>query len=530
MYRHRARLMAIILGVGGLPAATAIGAEAVALHAFTTRFGTFTPQPWSAVAGWSQTSHAEALDVFRSTCRSSLQRRETWRRSCASAQAAGAGEDAARAFFEGEFVPHLVSARDKDKEGLMTGYFEPVLEGSAVRKSPFVVPVYGPPSDLLYLDARRWKGVSRNGAVRAGIVKDQVLPVTASAPTASGPTASGQSPAQTLQVVPSVFESEPLDRRYRVRREGDRIVPYWTRQQIEAGAPIGSKVIAWVDDPQALYLMQVQGSGQIRMPGGETVRLSYADQNGHPFKPRGDRQAGVRTRGLPGGTESDAVATPVSMRSLQVVGAGARKGQDAPSQGRVSPSKDEVQRVVDALLAQPPQSKADRMPSPVAAASDRAADARTTMSLSYLVAARANDPSYVFFEPATSEGGGPIGALGVPLTATRSIAVDPRSTPLGSPVFIEAERDDSAEPLRRLMIAQDTGGAIRGAVRADFFWGTGPEAGSQAVRTRDDLAMWVLLPKGFEGPRAPATRTRSIEGTPATPAECVMPDAEYCLE
>jgi membrane-bound lytic murein transglycosylase A len=120
--------------------------------------------------------------------------------------------------------------------------------------------------------------------------------------------------------------------------------------------------------------------------------------------------------------------------------------------------------------------------------------------------------------------------LGVPLTATRSIAVDPRSTPLGAPVFIEAERDGSAEPLRRLMIAQDTGGAIRGAVRADFFWGTGPTAGAQALRTKDDLAMWVLLPRNFR-PASASTRTRNIGGaSPTAAGDCVMPDAEYCLE
>jgi membrane-bound lytic murein transglycosylase A len=81
--------------------------------------------------------------------------------------------------------------------------------------------------------------------------------------------------------------------------------------------------------------------------------------------------------------------------------------------------------------------------------------------------------------------------------------------------------------LRRLVIAQDTGGAIRGAVRADFFWGTGPKAGAQAVRTRDGLAMWVLLPRDF-APKSSGTRTRGIGGTAAD--ECVMPDAEYCLE
>ncbi len=69
---------------------------------------------------------------------------------------------------------------------------------------------------------------------------------------------------------------------------------------------------------------------------------------------------------------------------------------------------------------------------------------------------------------------GPHGALGVPLLAERAIAVDPRSIPLGAPVFLATTMPLSSRPLKRLTLAQDTGGAIRGAVRADFFWGFGP--------------------------------------------------------
>ena len=89
---------------------------------------------------------------------------------------------------------------------------------------------------------------------------------------------------------------------------------------------------------------------------------------------------------------------------------------------------------------------------------------------------------------------GPVGALGVPLTNERSIAVDPRSVPLGAPVFLATTRPNSGTPLNRLMLAQDTGGAIKGAVRADFFWGFGKEAGEQAGRMKQPGRMWVLLP------------------------------------
>ena len=91
---------------------------------------------------------------------------------------------------------------------------------------------------------------------------------------------------------------------------------------------------------------------------------------------------------------------------------------------------------------------------------------------------------------------GPIGALGVPLTAERSIAIDPRAIPLGAPVFLATTRPNSAQPMNRLVMAQDTGGAIRGAVRVDFFWGFGKEAGALAGRMKQGGRVWVLLPAG----------------------------------
>jgi len=104
-----------------------------------------------------------------------------------------------------------------------------------------------------------------------------------------------------------------------------------------------------------------------------------------------------------------------------------------------------------------------------------------------------HNPSYVFFRevnsvPATR---GPLGAMNRSITAMRSIAVDPAFVPLGAPVWIEK---GGSTPLRRLMIAQDTGSAIKGAQRADIFYGTGDEAGLQAGRIRDPGRMMVLMP------------------------------------
>jgi membrane-bound lytic murein transglycosylase A len=107
------------------------------------------------------------------------------------------------------------------------------------------------------------------------------------------------------------------------------------------------------------------------------------------------------------------------------------------------------------------------------------------------------NPSYVFFRELPKDLPGPIGSLGVPLTPERSIAVDPRVIPLGVPVYLATTWPNTADPLERLMVAQDTGGAINGGVRADFFWGFGDPAGSQAGKMRQSGRMWVLLPKGY---------------------------------
>jgi len=104
------------------------------------------------------------------------------------------------------------------------------------------------------------------------------------------------------------------------------------------------------------------------------------------------------------------------------------------------------------------------------------------------------NPSYVFFLESPGDADSPPGALGVPLTAGRSVAVDPRYTPLGAPVFLATTWPNSDRPLYRLMMAQDTGGAIKGPVRADFFWGMGDAAGIEAGRMKQSLKMWVLLP------------------------------------
>lgn len=113
------------------------------------------------------------------------------------------------------------------------------------------------------------------------------------------------------------------------------------------------------------------------------------------------------------------------------------------------------------------------------------------------------NPSMVFFRELPLTGKGPLGAMGIPLTPERSLAVDPRYIPLGAPVWLVTTRPNSDQSLARLMLAQDTGGAIRGAVRGDYYWGSGTDAGNVAGKMRQTGRLWVLMPKGFAPNDAP---------------------------
>lgn len=221
--------------------------------------------------------------------------------------------------------------------------------------------------------------------------------------------------------------------RLRGRLQGNKVVPYFSRAEIIGREKdYADRVLLWVDDAVELFFLQIQGSGRVKLPDGSMVRVGYADQNGHPYQSVGRV---LIERG-------ELKLEQASMQGIQ-------------AWARANPSK------LDELL-------------------------------------NAN-PSYVFFREMPVKGNGndgPPGALGVPLTAERSLAVDPRHVPLGAPVFLSTTQPNSSAPLRRLMLAQDTGGAIRGVVRADFFWGFGAEAGAQAGRMKQQGQMWVLLPPG----------------------------------
>ncbi|TEA77805.1 murein transglycosylase A [Allopusillimonas ginsengisoli] len=114
------------------------------------------------------------------------------------------------------------------------------------------------------------------------------------------------------------------------------------------------------------------------------------------------------------------------------------------------------------------------------------------------------NPAMVFFreEPVNDPELGPKGAYGIPLIGERSVAVDTTYVPLGAPLFLSTTYPGSGQPLRRLMLAQDTGAAIKGAGRTDFYWGFGDEAGAQAGRMKQQGETWVLWPRQAGAPSA----------------------------
>lgn len=108
------------------------------------------------------------------------------------------------------------------------------------------------------------------------------------------------------------------------------------------------------------------------------------------------------------------------------------------------------------------------------------------------------NPSFVFFKErvVTDPSEGPIGAQGLPLTPKASVAVDRKFVPMGTPLIVHASQDNPSLDFTRPVVAQDTGGAIKGPLRFDFFWGFGDEAGKNAGKQKSDVSAWILLPKG----------------------------------
>jgi membrane-bound lytic murein transglycosylase A len=320
------------------------------------------PVRWSELPGFDDDALNEAWNAWLKSCEKPP---AAFAPLCPQVrQLSIASADEQRAWMRERLQPYRVEPLQGPAEGLLTAYYEPLLEAARLPSARFAVPLYRPPATLA---ARR---------------------------------------------------------------------PWYTRQEIdtlpEAKAQLRGREIAWVADPLDALVLQIQGSGRVRIAEADgsvrTVRLAFAGSNEQPYRSVGGwllQQGALRDASWPG------------------IKAWAR---------------DNPQRVQEMLWS---------------------------------------NPRTVFFreEPldAFDAGFGPRGAQGVPLTPGRSIAVDKDSIPYGTPVWLASSGPAAA--LQRLVLAQDTGSAIVGALRADFFAGWGPEAGELAGRLKQPLRLWVLWPR-----------------------------------
>lgn len=357
------------------------------------------PAGFEALPGWRADDLADVLPALARSCARIAKRaagdaffsampyagtNADWQAACA---AMPADPQLTHQYFEAYFTPYEIWADVKNpasREGLFTGYYEPMLKAVDVAVTHDTVqgtPLYMRPDDLITVDLGAFKpdlqGQSITGRVTDG-----------------------------------------------------KLVPYYTRAEIEKGA-LGGKAyeILHVNDPVDAFFLHIQGSGQVVMPDGSVKRVGYAAQNGHKYVAIGK----------------------------ELIDAGYMKKEDVSMQS------------IRAWLEANPAQAQDLMN---------------------------KNPSYIFFRPL--EGDGPLGAEGVALTPLRSLAVDRKKIPYGAPVFLDISAADPAnktDRIKRLMIAQDTGGAIRGTVRGDFFWGAGADAAHNAGLMKSRGHAWLFLPR-----------------------------------
>ncbi len=267
---------------------------------------------------------------------------------------------------------------------LLTGYYEPLIDGSTRRSSAYPVPVYGPPADLIRINLGE-------------------------------------------------FSERLAGRRIAGRLDGRRLVPYPDRREIRTAGPLRGREIAWARDPVDLFFVEIQGSGALRLPDGRELRIGYAGGNGREYRSIGKLLL----------DEGKIERSKISMQAIRAY---------------LAQHPEEVERVLDHNL------------------------------------------SVVFFRQLS---GPPVGNLGVPVTPGRTIATDQRLFPPAALGFLVTElaalapdgRVIAEGTLARFVLNQDTGGAIRGAGRADFFWGRGEEAASRAGAMQHPGRLFFLVPK-----------------------------------
>lgn len=327
-----------------------------------------TKSDFNDLPNWEKENYTFALNSFINSCNTS-RTQAIYKDLC---QKAGQVTDA-KLFLETEFNPYIINSEDGSIDGLLTGYYEPQLNGSLIKTDKYKYPIYEVPDDLIIVDLN------------------------------------------------SIY---PELKHYRLRGkiEGNKVVPYHTRKESKT-QEVRSKIICYTDSQIDLFFLEIQGSGRVALDNGESIFIGYDNQNGHRYKAIGRYLVEIE-------------ALKYEEVSLQTI---------------------------KAWLEQNP-SRVDEV-------------------LNY------ND-SVVYFKQREQAASG---SLGLELTPKRSIAVDRRYIPLGSMLYLNANIKD--ESFNSVVQAQDTGGAIKGAVRADLFLGHGRDAMEIAGELKAPLKLWILLPK-----------------------------------
>src|ERR1044072_7405042 len=359
----------------------------------------FEPVAFSAIDGWAADDHAAAYATLLVSCRALVGGAKPSRDTrpvslalvevCRKARAAGAlTGDAARRFFEDNFRA-VRGGKIDDPNGFLTGYYEPIVDGSRTLTDDFKVPLYGRPRDLVHMGRKR------------------------------------------------KAESFPNTGRVVRRIARGKYVPYFDRAAIEDGALATRNLeICYLKDANDLLFIQIQGSARIRLTDGSVLGVNYDSHNGHPYTPVGRI---LIERGIIPGEEM---------------------------------SMDRIRK----WMAENPDGGKEL---------------------------RRQNKSYVFFRATGApEHEEARGAQGVPLTATRSIAVDRALHVYGTPFFIAGDLPiataASGTKFRRLMLAQDAGSAIVGPARADIYFGAGDEAGKIAGRIKNPSQFVMLMPNALD--------------------------------
>jgi membrane-bound lytic murein transglycosylase A len=286
--------------------------------------------------------------------------------------------ESARYFLETYFKPYALT-NDGNTQGLYTGYYEPTLYGSEIKTSEYAIPLRTRPNDLVMVNLGEFRDELKGQRIAGRVVSGQLK-------------------------------------------------PYEDRAGIEDGKlPRAQDIpLLWVNDAADAFFLQIQGSGVVVLPSGQTVRVGYDGQNGHPY-------------------------TAI--------------GKILIDRGELTKETVSMQAIREWMRGHPSEAK-DLM--------------------------RANK-SYVFFRRLETDG--PVGAQGVVLTAERSLAIDPVFLSYGLPVYLDIESPVQSDArIQRLVVTQDTGGAIKGPVRGDVFWGYGEQAASIAGVMKSKGQAWVLAP------------------------------------